>query len=188
MKKYTIIMLCLILFSSFLFGCKTEEENLKEAPKEQIEIDNMVKKGDVLQAKEKAKEYYTDDELDLIISNINITAEIYERKYETYQRNDISQNNSTTVEDDLIIQDGWKSTIKDGYIYINGSVTNKSDKIITYYVITAKYLDENDNVVHSNYTNSIEKLYPDESREFEIMNSYNNYKFAKLIVEEVNFE
>lgn len=187
-QRYLIILLCLTLLLGVL-GCNDEEKALID--QQNKEIYSLVEKGDVLQAKEKAKEYYSGKELERAIKGINITADIYDRKYDSYQRNDITQTtnvSTNTNENNLIIQQGWKSTIRDGYIYINGTVTNNSNNIISYYEITAKYLDKNNNVVHSNYTNSIEELYPNESREFEIMNKYNEYEYIQLTVNEVKFK
>lgn len=195
MIRFNHFQMCLITLLCLTFilgvtGCNDQEKALLD--QQNTEIYNLVEKGDVLQAKEKAKEYYSGEELERAIEGINITADIYNRKYDSYQRNDISQSadiaSINTNENNLIIQQGWKSTIQDGYIYINGSVTNNSNNIISYYEITAKYLDENNNIVHSNYTNSIEELYPNESREFEIMNKYNEYEYIQLTVTEVKFK
>lgn len=190
MKRKFIIILCFILlFSSFLCGCKSEEDKLKD--KQMDEIFDLVDKGNVLQAKEKAQEYYGDDKIELkaMIETIDYVAEAKERKDDSYQRNDKSTSTlANTLEDKLVIQDHRDITIEDGYIYIDGSVKNVTNKVISYYKITVKYLDENYNVIHSNYTNSIENLYPDESREFEIMNKYNDYKYTELVVDEVNFK
>lgn len=186
--KNPIIILCVLcLFSSSLFlsGCTSEEGKLIES--QQKEIFKLVDEGDVLQAKEKAQEYFKNDEVkkEAMIATINKFAEINENSKKSYQRNDRSVN---IPGDDLLIQDHRDIKIKDGYVYINGSVINQSDKTIRYYKITVKYLDENNKVVHSNYTNSTENLCPGESREFEIMNKYNGYKYSQLSVEEVRFK
>jgi hypothetical protein len=189
LNKYLVILLSLT-FILGVAGCNDQEKTLID--QQNTEIYNLVEKGDVLQAKEKAKKYYSGEELERAIEGINITADIYDRKYDSYQRNDITQSAdispTNTNENNLTIQQGWKSNIEDGYIYINGSVTNNSNSIISYYEITAKYLDKNNNVVHSNYTNSIEELYPNESREFEIMNKYNEYEYIQLTINEVKFK
>ena len=194
MNKNPIIILCvlcLFLFSLFLSGCKLEEEKLQE--KQNIEIYTLAYDGDIIQAKEKAQEYYKDDKskLEAVIKKVDSIAEFIKENDSAFPKKDISTNNFTSEikpEDDLVIQDYRAIKIKDGYIYINGSVTNQGNKTIRYYKITVKYLDENNKVVHSNYTNSTENLCPRESREFEIMNKYNNYKYSQLAVEEVRFE
>lgn len=195
MSKYFkthIIILCvlsLFLSSLFLCGCKSEGEKLIE--KQNIEIYTLAYDGDITQAKEKAQEYYKDDTLKLepVIKKIDSIAKFIAENPNVYPQKDLPINTSESKNpsDNLVIQDHRDMEIKDGYIYINGSVTNKGNKIITYYKITVKYFDENNKVVHSNYTNSNERLYPNESREFEIMNKYNGYKYSQLIAEEVKF-
>lgn len=185
MNKNLIIILCILcLILSFLFlnGCKSKDEKLREQliETQNAEIWELVDQGKIEQARGKAQKYYGDNEFSLQVINNSIDDYIK-----------INKNLDAICEKSefkLLIQEDWISTIKDGYIYINGSVTNTGDKIIDYYKITVKYLDENQNVVHSNYTNSIEKLYPNESREFEIMNKYNGYDYTRLVIEEVRYE
>lgn len=190
MKRNFIAILCFtLLFSLFLGGC-TPEEKLQE--KQNIEIYTLAYDGDITQAKEKAQKYYKGDKMKLktVINKINSIADFIEENDSAFPPKNTPINNTTNKpEDDLEIQDGYKGTIKDGYIYISGSVTNESNRTISYYKITVKYFDDSKkNVVHSNYTNSGEDLYPSESREFEIMNKYNNYKNYQLNVEEVRFK
>lgn len=189
-KKFIIILFFLLLFSLFLGGC-TPEEKLIE--KQNIEIYTLAYDGNIDQAKEKAQEYYKDDKskLEAVIKKVDSIAEFIKENDSAFPKKDISTNDFTSEikpEDDLIIQDHRDIKIDNGYIYINGSVTNQGNKTIKYYKITVKYLDENNKVIHSNYTNSTENLYPSESREFEIMNKYNGYKYSQLVVEEVRFE
>jgi hypothetical protein len=191
MKKLFIIILCLLLsFSLFLSGCTPEE---KAQEKQNIEIYTLAYNGNITQAKEKAQEYYKDDKIKLetVINKVDSIAEFVDENDSAFPKKDAPTNNFTSKiqpKDDLIIQDQRDIKIKDGYVYINGSVTNQGNKTIEYYKITVKYLDENSKVIHSNFTNSTEKLYPNESREFKIMNKYNGYKSSQLVVEEIRFE
>ena len=186
MKKTFIIILCFVILSFLsLCGCKTEQK-LQE--KQNIEIYDLAYKGDIEGAKEKANEYYINNEtkLNAIINKIDSIEEFIDENDIAFPK-DNKSSNTIKYEDELVIKDDFNTKIKDGYIYINGSVINQGNKTISYYKIIVKYLDKNNNVIHSNYTNSIENLYPGESREFEIMNKYNGYENYKLLVEEVKY-
>lgn len=75
------------------------------------------------------------------------------------------------------------------YIYINGSVKNNSDKSISYYEVLAKFLDDSNSVLDSDYTNDGMSLKPNEQKEFEIMHKFNpSYSDMVLSIENVKYE
>lgn len=87
----------------------------------------------------------------------------------------------------LDIQDGWVwEGDRYGYAYIRGSVKNIGDKPVTYFAITAEYLDDNGQVLDSTYTNSLEKIYPGNQKRFEIMHRHSQeFKKARIFVSKV---
>lgn len=89
----------------------------------------------------------------------------------------------------LQIQDDHQYTVDGNYCYVNGKVKNRSDKPISYFEVTINYLDDNGNVLDSDYTNSGQTLYPDDMKEFEIMHrNSSEYKQYELKVTTVDFE
>lgn len=93
----------------------------------------------------------------------------------------------TAPRNKLEIQDGWKWTKDGNYTYITGRVKNMTDTNITYFKLTAEYLDSSGNILDTDYTNSGETIRPGAMKEFEIMHKYSDeYDKVRLIVEEVN--
>lgn len=87
---------------------------------------------------------------------------------------------------DIEIVPGWTFTKKGNYTYIEGFVKNTSSKNINYYEIAAKYLDSNDNVIDTDWTNGIH-LDPGDSQSFEIMHKYySECKYVRLEIREVS--
>lgn len=87
----------------------------------------------------------------------------------------------------LSIQEGWTWKV-DGYGFskINGSVKNTGTAPIGYFNIRAEYLDDNDNVLDTGFTNSMERINPGDQKRFEIMHRHSDsFKKARLIVEKV---
>lgn len=70
---------------------------------------------------------------------------------------------------DIQIESDWKYTIKGDYIYINGSVKNVGNKDVNYFEIGAEFIDSNNNIIDTDWTNNSGKLKPNSSKKFEIM-------------------
>lgn len=88
---------------------------------------------------------------------------------------------------DLQIEKEWIWEKDGDYIYIRGSVKNISEKTISYFKILAEFLDNNGNVIDSDWTNDGDDLKPNTSRKFEIMHRYDsNFKRVRLEVSEVS--
>ena len=88
---------------------------------------------------------------------------------------------------DLDIEDGWTWEKDGNYIYIRGSVKNVGDDTISYFAVTADFLNADGDVIDSDWTNDGDELEPNESRKFEIMHEYDSsYKKVKLEVSEVS--
>ena len=93
---------------------------------------------------------------------------------------------STPSTSDLRINSGWRHYVDGNYIYVEGTVTNKSDKDISYYEIKAEYLDIFDNVVTTDWTNG-SRLGPGETQDFSIMHKASSKIYdVKLSIQEVS--
>jgi len=149
-----------------LIGCGKSEETMKD------EIYELIIMQDFDEARSKVAEYFGDDRSEAVSWLMLIS----EMEGELYS-------------DKLVIQDGWTWKVDGNYTYINGRVKNNGDKPIRYFKITAQYLNEYDNVLDTDYTNSTETVRPGDSKEFEIMHRDNDeYKKTRIFVEEVNIE
>lgn len=61
---------------------------------------------------------------------------------------------------------------KDGdYLYIRGSVINKSSRKVGYWKVTVNFMDKKGNIIDSGFTNALETLLPGASKRFEIMHA-----------------
>lgn len=93
---------------------------------------------------------------------------------------------NTPSTSDLRINSGWRHYVDGNYIYVEGTVTNKSDKDISYYEIKAEYLDIFDNVVTTDWTNGT-RLAPGETQDFSIMHKTSSkIHDVKLSIQEVS--
>lgn len=107
-----------------------------------------------------------------------IAASLYEKAIEKYR--------TTPTTSDIEIESGWKHYVKGNYIYIEGSVKNNSNKEIRYYEIGIKFLDNQGNVIDSDYTNGTD-LGPGELQVFDTMHKNNpKYSEIQLYVKEVS--
>jgi hypothetical protein len=85
----------------------------------------------------------------------------------------------------LQIQEGWNWEIDGNYNYVRGRVENIGADPINYFEVTAEYLDEDGNVLDSDYTNSGQTLNPGDMKEFEIMHRHSSeYKKVRIYVNE----
>ena len=132
----------------------------------------------------------------IIIAAISITTVlIVEQTKLKNQREEISnyqlekqieEYRNTPTKYDIEIVSGWTWHTERNYSYIEGSVKNTSSKYISYYEIEAKYLDGNNNVVDTDWTNGT-NLSPGDSQSFEIMHKYNGeYKYVRLEIRKVS--
>lgn len=90
--------------------------------------------------------------------------------------------------DKLQIVSGWKWIVDGNYSYIRGRVKNISDVTVSYFEITAEYLDISGNVLDSDYTNSGLDLKPGNQKEFEIMHRHSDeYKSVRIFISKVDY-
>ena len=83
----------------------------------------------------------------------------------------------------LEIQEGWNFSIRGDYSYTNGRVKNTGETTVTYFEVTAEYLDADGNVLDTDYTNCGENVRPRNMKEFEIMHKHSKeYKKIRLFV------
>jgi uncharacterized protein YceK len=66
-----------------------------------------------------------------------------------------------------IVEHTWD--FKGDYVIISGSVQNTGETNIRYFEVVVEYLDRNDNVIDSDYTNCAETIKPGNKKTFEIM-------------------
>jgi 23S rRNA-/tRNA-specific pseudouridylate synthase len=78
--------------------------------------------------------------------------------------------------------------VENGYIYTDVTVTNNDSNAITYFEVTAKYLDsDKTTVLDKDYVNSSETLAPNESKKVEIMHKNDiSYKYVNVSVSKIN--
>lgn len=106
---------------------------------------------------------------------------------ETYKiQKYVDEQLSKTSTLDLKIESGWTWIRERNYSYIRGSVKNVSDKTISYFKLSADFLDSLGNTIDSDWTNDGEDLKPNASRKFEMMHRYDSaFKDVRLAVTEV---
>jgi hypothetical protein len=167
MKKLLILMLVVCLTIN-LIGCQSAMTN---AQKDKI-ITETFAKGDIEATKQKIAELYKDDQEEAVswlIAVDNLEDGKYKNKLE--------------------IQKGWTWDLDGDYTYVKGRVKNTGDKNITYFEVTAEYLDSAGNVLDSDYTNSGETIRPNNMKEFEIMHRHDEqYDEVQIFVNEVSVE
>jgi hypothetical protein len=172
MRKILIMTLCFLLVLT-LTAC---QEGFSE--EKDTQIIKLLNEGKVEDAKQKVEELYNGEE-DKISEWI-----------ESIDKYNPSNNNIETEDKEILeIQQGW-TWKKDGdYTYIKGRVKNTGDKNITYFEVTAEYLDDTGKVLDSDYTNSGQLLKVNNMKEFEIMHKFNEqYKQVKIFVNDIRVE
>lgn len=88
-----------------------------------------------------------------------------------------------------ILNEVWEVSWSNGYGHVKGRVKNNGDKVVSYFKITARFYDNNHQVINSEYTNSGEDLYPTEAKDFEISHKASSeYKTVNLTVEEIRIK
>lgn len=147
-----------------------------------------------------SKAFLTNDQKDKIITKIWVTGDLVATRqkvielYENDRQTEltwfmaISQGESNDYKDKLVVQD--KNFDIDGnYCYVKGSVKNTGDRTISYFKITVQYINDNGDVLDSDYTNSGENVNSGDSKEFEVMHRYSNsYTKYRVIVDEVRID
>ncbi len=107
----------------------------------------------------------------------------------SYVLEEINEDSKEDPINNLEIIDGWTWDREGNYTYIRGRVKNIGIRNIRYFKVTAEYMDQNYNVLNTDFTNSAEIIKPGNQKEFEIMHRYNReYKKVRIFVEEVRFE
>ena len=170
MKKWLIIFICCMLIFC-LIGCK------KTADPREKEIVQLVVREKYDEAIKRTNELYEGEELQEMLNWINK----WIKREEDFQKeyNDIFSSKK------LVIQSGHKLKIDGDYAYITGRVKNVSDKPISYFEIRVDYLDDDGNVLDSDYTNDGLKLNPGEQRSFEIMSKVDSFKDYSLSIGQI---
>lgn len=93
---------------------------------------------------------------------------------------------STPTTYDVEIEDGWTWEVDGNYIKIEGSVSNISDKAISYYEVTAEFLDSNGDVIDTDWTNGSD-VSPNNSSKFDMMYKYDRrIKNVRLKITDVS--
>lgn len=164
MKTKFKLIACLLLLL-FIVGCSNQNTDPREEQIVQLVVNEKYD-----EAISKANELYQGKELEEMIYWINKSKPVIKQ----------SQTNK------LEIQSGHTGSAKGDYYYITGRVKNNSNTDINYFEVVCKFLDENDQVLDSDYTNDSLVLKPGEMREFEIMHKYRDeYEKYQLFIGEV---
>lgn len=176
-KNMLILLLCLICLILILgAGCGAKE---KVDPRER-EIIVLLNENKHNEAISKAKELYKGEEEKLEEILEFIQRDIEHNKKEKQMIQDAFP--STKLE----IQSGHTYETKNNYTTIKGKVKNTSNDTISYFEVVVDLLDDEGNIIHSEYTNDGLNLKPDAMREFEIkFRSNSDYKDYKLSIGKV---
>ena len=181
MKKCLIIFICCMLVFCII-GCKQNinTEEPKKADLREIEITKLWMNKEYEEAIELTNELYEDEDekREEILSWI---VESYERDKEIQRAiNDLYPSQK------LEIQPEYKLEIEGNYVYTIGRIKNVSDKPVSYFEIKVDFLDDDEQVLNSDYTNDGLKLNPGDMREFKIMTKWNSdYKKYRLSIGDV---
>lgn len=172
MKKWLIIFICCMLIFC-LIGCK------KTADPREREIIVLLNENKYDEARDLIIELYDGEEkkMEEMICWVN--------KVEKDEREIQEKIDELYLSKKLIIQSGHKLKIDGDYAYITGRVKNVSDKPISYFEIRVDYLDDDGNVLDSDYTNDGLKLNPGEQRSFEIMSKVDSFKDYSLSIGQI---
>ncbi|KAF1085680.1 hypothetical protein SPSYN_01824 [Sporotomaculum syntrophicum] len=174
-KYQKILYYCIIFFAILLLSACSQKVDPREK-----EIVQLLNNKNYDEAVQRANELYK-DENDKLVEIINYIEEDKERDlYRKQMKEEIYPSSK------LEIQQNHKSKIQNDYIYITGRVKNVSNKDINYFEVRCDFLDKNDQVLDSDYTNDNLVLKPGEMREFEIMHRYKDeYEKYKLLIGDV---
>ena len=163
MKK-NIFKIIFILISVFLMiSCKSNEQKVKD-----ITIQMGLQRYD--EARELTRKYFKSNSIEYqsyMLAIDEYEGDIYSREF-------------------LFIEPGWTWKIEYGHDSIDGKVRNYGKETIRYFEVKVDYLDNNGNIVDSNYTNSGQDLEPNAMKVFNIINAHSsNAKKARLQVGKV---
>ena len=101
------------------------------------------------------------------------------------RQKEIAELENTPHTSDAVIDD-YDYRVSGGYVYIDGTIRNTSNKYISYYEIGIQYVDAYGNVVDSDWTNG-NKLGAFESQSFDAMHKNSgNWKKIRVYVREVS--
>lgn len=159
---YMVILMILLLLSA----CGQKQVDPREK-----EIVQLVVHEKYDEAIQRANELYENQELQEMLEWIN-----------KHQKIDTGIQNKIKLE----IQPDHTIKIRNDYYYITGRVKNVGNKDINYFEVKCNFLDDNNQVLDSDYTNDNLVLKPGEMREFEIMHRYKDeYEKYKLSINNV---
>lgn len=83
-----------------------------------------------------------------------------------------AQNPTDDLADEQKLKPVVKSSVNNaGSVVVKGSIENTSRRITSYWEVTVDFLDKNDQVIHSQMTNSIDQLAPGKKHEWRIEKS-----------------
>ena len=189
MKKYIlIIILCIAAFT----GCGSGE--MSDTEKKEAAFAYYEETGDYDATVRYIKELYPDDEekrQELILTlygSQRETTYIESGKGTVVDDSFSEYKPEVTGTDSLKIQDGWKWTKDGDYSYVTGRVKNIGSDPISYFEVTAEYLDTAGQVLDSDYTNSGQQLNPEDMKEFEIMHENDpEYTKVQIYVNEASY-
>jgi hypothetical protein len=162
------ILYCMVILMILLLLSACGQKQVDPREKEIVQLVVHEKYDEAIQ---RANELYEDQELQEMLEWIN-----------KHQKIDTGIQNKIKLE----IQPDRTIKIQNDYIYITGRVKNVGNKDINYFEVKCNFLDENDQVLDSDYTNDNLVLKPGEMREFEIMHRYKDeYEKYKLSINNV---
>lgn len=177
MKKIMIVVLLLGLV--IMVGCQLDKKN----DPVKVEMFQLIVNDKYDEALKIAKETYDGEELDDVIEWLNEQDHGMKINRRENEKRDRELREKYDPSSRLEIQSERNYEIRGKYIYVSGHVKNVSDNDINYFEVIVKFVDEDGNVLDSDYTNDSLKLGSGEMRSFEIMHKWNDdFKKCRLSI------
>jgi hypothetical protein len=154
MKRFVVSIL-LLTFIFTIFGCssietiRTKKENNEELTDGEFEV---------------YKDFLRTAEPDKLTKDEQFIKAFLELPSITEQPKSTYQPKTTAMK---IIKHTWD--FERDYVYVTGSVENTGETNIRYFEVVVEYLDRNDRVIDSDYTNCGEIIKPGNQKTFEII-------------------
>jgi len=157
------ILYCMVILMILLLLSACGQKQVDPREKEIVQLLNNKNYDEAIQ---RTNELYK-DENDKLVEILNYIEEVKEQELYIKQKiEDVYPSSKLEIQPDRTIK------IRNDYYYITGRVKNVGNKDINYFEVKCNFLDENDQVLDSDYTNDNLVLKPGEMREFEIMHKY----------------
>ncbi len=84
-----------------------------------------------------------------------------------YGSSKVRENQSRAMATTTVLSTGWETS--NGYDRVTGIVKNNGSRALTYWKVTVQFRDAAGSVIDTAFTNSLERVAPGDSKNFEIL-------------------